>query len=80
MAEDNRVEQRTGGVKPRDPLERRSIDPQTVIDGALAYGAATGGTGTLLIGIAKIKESLDGSGSESGSEAPAGTQSQPKDG
>jgi hypothetical protein len=41
------------------PVEKR-IDPQTIFEGATAAGVAAGGTGTLLLGVAKIKETFGG--------------------
>jgi hypothetical protein len=46
------------GDRQPTQLVERSIDPQTIIDGAEAYGAVAGGTGALLVGIAKIKETF----------------------
>jgi hypothetical protein len=53
-------------------LVERTIDPQTIIDGAVAYGAAAGGTGTLLLGIAKVKDAF-GSGEAADPPPPTST-------
>jgi hypothetical protein len=77
MAEDKQAERRPVSSTATDAGEQRrferSIDPQTVFDGATAYGAATGGTGTLLLGIAAVKK-VFGSG-----QKPAPDPQQPKE-
>jgi hypothetical protein len=75
MADDDQTEKRTGRATTPAADAQRSIDPQTVIDGIQAFGVATGGTGALLAGIAKLKDSL---GSGQSSETPAKPQAEPK--
>ena len=74
MTDTHQPERRT---TVREPGEQRSIDPQAVIDGAQVFGAATGGTGALLVGVAKIKETFGGGqepAAPAGSESPAPRQ------
>ena len=44
----------------REVPEKRSVND--VVQGAQAFGVATGGVGTLLVGIAKVKEAFGGEG------------------
>jgi hypothetical protein len=76
---DDKIERRTERATS-EPGEQRSIDPQTVIDGATAFGVATGGTGGLLVGIAKVKETFGGGGQDAVPAEPQPPAQQTTDG
>jgi hypothetical protein len=65
------------GVPDREAPEKVTRSLSDVVQGAQALGVATGGVGTLLIGVAKVKEAFGGG--DGGGPAPQADPPPPPD-
>jgi hypothetical protein len=70
---------KTDGVPDREAPQKVTRSVNDVVQGAQAFGVATGSVGTLLIGIAKVKEAFgDGAGEPPPQGDPPPTPDAPK--